>query len=56
MQVLIFSELGLKTPIHAPKIAVLTEKVDQSSSESLNVCYVLMALIMPNSIAFGQTL
>jgi len=26
MQVLIFFELGLKTPIHAPKIGVLLEK------------------------------
>ena len=31
MQVLIFCRLGLKTSIHAPKIGIVPEKVDESS-------------------------
>jgi len=53
---LIFCQLGLKTPILAPKIGVLPGKVDQSSPNQEKTYYTPMPLTMPNFVAVGQTI
>jgi len=54
VQVLVYCDLGLKTPIQVPKIGVLPEKVDQSSPKSLKTCYAAVPLTMPNFIVLGH--
>jgi len=54
MQVLIFCELCLKTPLHDQKIGVLPGKVDQSSPKEEKTCYAPILLTMRNFIAVGQ--